>query len=72
MFKGKKCRVHLEEVLQNNFKVRESDIKEATAFSRKKKEKRNLQTLATRIEAYQQLVHNHAEAICRAGVRIFQ
>ena len=72
MFRGETCRVHLEEVLQNNLNVGKNEIQELVQLRKKKKQIRNQETLAQRISAYQQLLRNYAGAICSAGGSIFQ
>ena len=72
VFRGKTCRVHLEEVLQNNLNVGKNEIQEIVKSGKKKKQKRNQQTMAQRISAYQQLLHNYAGVICSAGGSLFQ
>ncbi len=69
---GKTCRVHLEEVLQNNLNVGENELQEIIQSSKKKKQKRNQETMAAKIAAYQQLLNRHAGAICTAGVSLFK
>lgn len=69
---GKVCRVHLEEVLQNKLNIGKNEIQEVIQSGKKKKQSRNQQTMLTRIAAYQQLVHNHAGAICSAGGNLFR
>ena len=72
VFRGKTCRVHLEEVLQNNLNVGKNEIQELVQSGKKKKQTRNQQTLTQRISAYQQLLRNYAGAICSAGDNLFQ
>ena len=69
---GKTCRVHLEEVLQNNLNVGKNEIQEVIKSSKKKKQKRNRETMAARIAVYQKLLNNHAGAICNAGDSLFK
>lgn len=70
---GKTCRVHLEVVLQNILNVENNEIQDVFQSSKNKgKQKRNHHTMIARISAYQQLLQNHAEAICSAGGSIFQ
>jgi hypothetical protein len=71
VFNGKTCRVHLEEVLQNKLIIGKDKIQEAIKSGKKTKQKRNKQTIETRIAAYQKLLHDHAEAICNAGISLF-
>jgi len=72
VFNGKTCRVHLEEVLQKNLNVGKNEIQEVIRSVKKKKQKRNQEMMVTRIAAYQQLLHNHAGAICSAGCGLFK
>jgi hypothetical protein len=72
VFRGEKCRVHLEEVLQNNLNVGRKEIQEIVQSRKKEKQTRNQQTIEQRISAYQQLLQNYAGAICSAGVSLFQ
>ena len=69
---GKTCRIHLEEVLQKKLNVGKNEIQAVIQSGKKKKQIRNKETMAARIEAYQQLLNNHAGAICNAGGSLFK
>lgn len=72
LFNGKTCRLHLEEVLQKKLNVEKSEIKGLLQSGKKKKRKRNQESMIEKLGSYQRVVQDYAEAICRLEGTLFQ
>lgn len=70
VYNGKVCRVHLEEMLHNKLNISRNEIQ--LVIGKNKKQNRSKQAMVIRINAYQQLLHNHFGAICSAGGNLFK
>lgn len=68
---GKKCRIHLENVLKDGCAIGETDIR---SFLRKQppRSERDEATMETRVDDYMRLVEQHISVIKEQGLRAFE
>lgn len=71
MHRGRLCRIHLEEILQNKLKVQGEYIKRILKFGKKKNQKRDQEHLQAKIASYQKILYAYVGAICDAGESLF-
>jgi hypothetical protein len=68
---GKTCRVHLEEVLKSNLNFDKTQIQDLVKSDKKKKRKKNQESMIERTESYQHLLQNYVGAILKIGESLF-